>query len=431
MLSREENEMLTRVGPGTPMGEVLRRYWMAAALSSELPGPDCSPRRVKLLGEKLVAFRDSTGNIGLVDEFCPHRRTSLFLGRNEESGLRCIYHGWKFNFEGRCLDIPNEDPESDFKSKIRLKAYPTIELGGVVWAYMGPREKMPPPPKFEWTQVPETHRHVSKNRQESNWLQAVEGGIDPCHSSFLHRALTTDVPRSRAGLSAGGYRGRSTAPIQDVEQTEYGILYASIRPLGEEGNYIRTYHYVLPFYEVRADQVGTGGEVKRRIITGHFWVPMDDHNCMTYNWLYSFGEEPLTEQMTSVMEWGAGRAPEDYSDGFRLTRNRENDWLIDRNFQKTRSFSGIEGINTQDLAVQESMEPIIDRSQEHLGPSDRVIILARRILLQAIKTVQEGGDPPGVNPSYYKIRAIERLLPVGADWRKELQAEIVGNSVAA
>ena len=293
----------------------------------------------------------------------------------------------------------------------------------------GPREKMPPPPKFEWTQVPETHRYVRKNWQATNWLQAVEGGIDPCHSSFLHRALTTDVSRSRAGLSPSGYRGRSTAPKQEVEVTDYGLLFASMRPLGEEGNYLRTYHYVLPFHEVRADQVGTGGEVKRRTITGHFWVPIDDENTMTYNWMYSFGEEPLPEEMRAEMEWGAGRAPEDYTDGFRLKRNRDNDWLLDRNFQKTRSFAGIEGINTQDLAVQESMEPIVDRTQEHLGPSDRVIVLARHLLLQAIRTVQQGGDPSGVSPSYYKIRAIEGLLPPGCDWRKELEAEIYGARV--
>ena len=155
MLLREENEFLTRIGPGTPMGELLRRYWLPAALGSELLEPDCPPVRVKLLGERLVAFRDTHGRVGLLDEFCAHRRASLFLGRNEESGLRCVYHGWKYDVEGRCVDMPNEPPESNFKDKIHLKAYPTVELGGVIWAYLGPKEKTPPPPKFKWTQVPE------------------------------------------------------------------------------------------------------------------------------------------------------------------------------------------------------------------------------------------------------------------------------------
>ncbi len=421
---REENEILTRIGPGTPMGEVMRRYWMVAALSSDLPEPDCPPIRIKLLGEDLVAFRDSNGRVGLLDEFCPHRQASLFLGRSEECGLRCIFHGWKFDVEGNCLEMPNELPEDDFKDKVHVKAYPTLELGGAIWAYMGPKHKMPAPPKFEWTQVPDTHRHVPKMVQECNWLQALEGGIDGSHSSFLHRSLTTDVARSRAGLSASGYRGRSKAPRQEMDQTDYGLLFASIRPLGEEGNYVRSYHFVMPFYEVRADQVGTGGEVKRKVITGHFWVPMDDENCMVYNWMYSFGDEPLSKEMLAFTEWGAGRAPEDLMPDFRNARNRSNNWLIDRQYQKTKSFAGIEGINTQDFAVQESMGPIVDRTKEHLGPSDRVIITARRLLLQAVRTVQEGGDPPGVNPSYYRIRAIERLIPNGVEWREVLREEI-------
>ena len=198
MLSPEENELVTRTDAGTPMGEVMRRYWMPAALASELPEPDCPPIRVRLLGEKLVAFRDSQGRVGLIDEFCAHRRASLFLGRNEESGLRCVYHGWKYDTRGTCLDMPNEPAESNFKHAVRLKAYATAELGGLIWAYMGSPEKIPPLPKFEWTQVPENYRHLSKMWQECNWLQALEGAIDNAHAGFLHRALTDKT--TRAGL---------------------------------------------------------------------------------------------------------------------------------------------------------------------------------------------------------------------------------------
>src|SRR5437588_1425539 len=227
MLSPEENELVTRTGAGTPMGEVMRRYWMPAALAWELPQPDCPPIRVKLLGEKLVAFRDTQERVGLIDEFCAHRRASLFLGRNEEGGLRCVYHGWKYDTKGSCLDMPNEPQETNFKHAVRLKAYPTAEMGGLIWAYMGPPEKVPPLPKFEWTQVPENYRHLSKMWQECNWLQALEGAIDNAHAGFLHRALTDKT--TRAGLR--GYWESSQTPRLDVHLTDYGFMYTATRAL--------------------------------------------------------------------------------------------------------------------------------------------------------------------------------------------------------
>src|SRR5215468_6367788 len=195
MLSKEDNDLLTRTGPGTLMGNAMRRYWLPACLASEIAEPDGAPVRVKLLGEELVAFRDSEGRIGLVEEFCPHRRVSLYFGRNEECGLRCIYHGWKFDVSGACVDQLNEPEELQFKHKVKLTAYPTCELGGIVWAYLGPADKMPPPPKFAWTQVAEERRHVTKVVEECNWLQALEGGIDTSHAPILHRLLTDNSTR--------------------------------------------------------------------------------------------------------------------------------------------------------------------------------------------------------------------------------------------
>src|SRR5437867_4202726 len=194
MLGPEDNALLTQSGPGTPMGGLMRRYWVPFLLSSELPEPDCSPVRVTLLGERLVAYRDTDGRVGLLDVHCAHRGASLFFGRNEESGLRCVYHGWKYDLEGRCIDMPNEAPESNpstplrtsFKEKIHLKAYPCRERGGMVWTYMGPRELMPGLPELEWAVVPEGQSFASKRLQECNWLQAMEGGIDSSHISFLH-----------------------------------------------------------------------------------------------------------------------------------------------------------------------------------------------------------------------------------------------------
>ena len=192
MLTREKNDLLTQTGPGTPMGDLFRCFWHPALLAEELPEPDCPPVRVQLLSERLIAFRDSEGRLGLIDEFCAHRCVSLWFGRNEESGLRCPYHGWKYDVFGNCVDVPSEaNPE--FRHQIRLKSYPMVEKGGVLWAYMGAPERKPPLPEYEFCTVRPERRFVSKRLQECNWLQAMEGGIDSSHVSFLHSgALNTD-----------------------------------------------------------------------------------------------------------------------------------------------------------------------------------------------------------------------------------------------
>jgi|ERR1043166_3458910 phenylpropionate dioxygenase-like ring-hydroxylating dioxygenase large terminal subunit len=423
MLTEQENELLTRTGDGTAMGAVMRRYWIPAALSSDVPEPDCPPVRVRLLGEKLVAFRDTNGRLGLVNEFCAHRCASLFLGRNEEGGLRCVYHGWKYDVEGNCLETPTEPVGSNFKDKIRLRAYPTVEMGGVIWAYMGPGDKRPVEPKFEWTQVPESHRHVSKMWQECNWLQALEGGIDTAHASFLHRALTPHT--SRPGLK--GYWEKSQTPSLEVDLTDYGYVYAAIRPLNDKENYVRTYQFVMPFHQCFPSQIahsGTAAKFKKAMVRGHIFVPMDDENCMVYNWTYTFGDVALTEAELKELDRHIGSNSEEYSADHRKLRNRDNDWLIDRQVQRTETYTGIEGINTQDHAIQESMGPIVDRTKEHLGSTDKAVVAARLLLLQAAKTINQDRDPPGVGPSYYGVRAIEKLLPKDAEWRSAMKDEI-------
>ena len=417
MISREENEILTRVGPSTPMGALMRRYWIPALLSSELAGPDCPPIRVKLLGEKLVAFRDSQGRVGFVDEFCAHRRASLFLGRNEEGGLRCVYHGWKYDVDGHCLDMPNEPTETNFKDKIHLKSYPTVEIGDVIWAYMGPTDKMPALPKFEWTQVPKSHRVVTKTWEECNWLQTLEGGVDTAHLGFLHYGR----PPAEA---ANDLRRTAPAPKLEVELTDYGFVYAGIRPLGEAGNHTRVYQCIMPFHKYNAPPSGkTGderGEVKKMTMGGHAWAPMDDENTMVFNIGYSVGKEPLTGPVLG----GTGLETVDIEAGFRKRHNKDSDWDIDRQAQKTKSYTGIEGIAAQDHAIQESMGPIVDRSEEHLGTTDKPIVAVRLMLLRAVRTVQAGGDPPGVGASYYRVRPVEKILPKGVRWQDALKDEI-------
>ena len=378
MLSHADNEILTRTNLETPMGEVMRRYWVPALLSTEIADPDGPPVRVKLLGESLVAFRDTQGRVGLLDEFCPHRLASLFLGRNEECGLRCVYHGWKFDVEGNCLDMMNEPRDSDFKYKVRTTiAYPTVEEGGVVWAYLGPPDKRPALPRFEWTQVPKTHRHVSKNMQECNWLQGLEGGIDTAHAPILHRTITPDT--SRAGIRVNSDLVAGGAPSVEVEVTDYGYRYAGIRSLGERGNHVRAYHYVMPFHQLRPSQSAYRGRSAHVIVSGHMWVPRDDESCMIYNFTYSYDDQPITDEEWLEMERGYGRGPERLLPDFRTIGNRGNDWLINRQVQKTETFTGIEGINAQDVAVQESMGYIVDRSRENLTRSDMAIVHARRL----------------------------------------------------
>ena len=420
MLSRRENELLTRVGPGTAMGEVMRRYWLPALLSRELPGPDCPPLRVKLLGEDLVAFRDTSGRIGLLDEYCPHRLASLFLGRNEESGLRCVYHGWKFDVQGNCVDMPNEPLESRFKEKVHLTSYPTVEAGGVVWAYMGPQEKMPDPPAMEWTRAPENYRFVSKTHEYCNYLQAIEGGIDTVHSSFLHN---NDLANKR------NFKRRDTAPRLEVERTPYGFRYAGIRTAGEGLLYVRVYHFVLPFQQCRSHQIdfiaGDGSRRPLPTLDGHMWVPMDDHNTMVYNVMLAADEDrPLTPEFIAATETHLGRGPEGETQVRR--RVRANDWLIDRELQRTKTFTGITGLNTQDLAVQESMGSVVDRSREHLGSTDKAIIAFRRILLDLIQDLGEGKNPLGTNPnSYRNVRAADLMISNDVPWQEGAKEQLI------
>jgi len=420
MLKPEENERLTRVGPGTPMGKLLRRYWIPAVLSEELSERDCAPVRVPLLGEKLVAFRDTEGKIGLLEDACPHRRAPMFFGRNEECGLRCVYHGWKFDVAGTCTDMPSEPPDSLFKAKVTIPAYPTWEGGGMIWTYLGPPELMPPPPDYELCRAPQTHRFVSKTFEDCNWLQALEGGIDTAHSSFAHNLDIND----KAFL-----RSRDTHPRLEVDRTDYGYTYAGIRALDTGEQYVRAYHYVMPAMQIRGRVSGRkGGIEKIPTINGHLWIPIDDYTCNVYNFMYSYDPAiPLTKEYVLGLEIAYGRGPDDFVPGtYRLKKSAANDYLIDRDLQTRQSYTGIVGINTQDYALQEGMGPIVDRSKERLGTSDRAIIAARQLLLEATYAAENGQAVRGCDPATYrKVRAVDLTIPLLAHWREALKDELV------
>jgi len=325
---------------------------------------------------------------------------------------------------GQCLDMRNEPANSDYPSKIKTTSYPVVEMGELIWAYLGPAENEPPHPKFEWTQVPDDQRLVSKNWQECNWLQGLEGGIDTAHAPILHRRISENT--DRPGISISTDLIKAEAARVDVDRTDYGYRYAGIRSLGDRGELIRSYHWVMPFHQFRPLQFGYYGQDPRELIAGHIWVPMDDENCMVYNWVYNYGGTPLT-QADRDEETRLGRGPGEVLPDFRTKRNRSNDWMIDREVQRTETFTGIEGINTQDQAIQESMGPILDRTNENLAASDMAIVIARRMLLEAAGTVADGGDPPGVGDSYYNVRAIDAIVPNDSDWKEELDDRMYGH----
>jgi phthalate 4,5-dioxygenase len=393
MLSQAENDLLARTGPGTPMGKVMRRYWIPALFSHQLPEPDCSPKRVRLMSEHLVAFRQTDGRVGLVAENCAHRGASLYFGRNEECGLRCVYHGWKFNLDGQCVDMPNEPPESNFKDKIHLTAYPCEERGGIVWTYMGPPALKPGLPEFEWLVVPEAQRFMTRRLQQCNWLQAMEGGIDSVHVPFLHRGSTGT---SRAeGL-----------PHYELLPTEYGFMVAH-RHDRDGASHWSAKHWIAPFFKTIArfnDDVPIGG---------HAWVPVDDHSCLAYSFEWH-PDRPFTdEELATCRSWSWIHA-ENIPGSDRTVLNAENDYLIDRELQRSgKSFTGIWGIGMQDTMVQESMGPILDRTQEHLGTSDSAIIAVRRYLLQAVKDLEKGTAPRALNPASHRVRSARFESPIG------------------
>ena len=419
MLKKEDNERLVRVGPGTPGGNLFRRYWNPALLSTEVPENDGAPVRVRLLGEDLIAFRDTNGKVGLVDAYCPHRRAPMFFGRNEECGLRCVYHGWKFDVNGDCADMPSEPADTPLKAKVKLKSYPTFEKGGVIWTHMGPPELKPAPPDYEWLRAPPTHCRVSKTYEACNYLQGLEGGLDTAHSSFVHN---NDIG-NKANL-----RTKDRAPQIDVERTDYGYYYVSNRNVGPDKSWVRVYHYMMPYQQVRGGithRDGNREEVPK--IDGHLWVPIDDTQTWVFNWMMGYDDSvPITPEFELEWETFTGRGPDDFIPGtYKLKANLSNDYFIDRHVQKTQTFTGIAGLNTQDYALQEGMGPIVDRSKEFLGTSDKAIIAMRRMLLEAVEDVEKGRMPRGADPSTCRdVRAYDGFVPKGEDWRKVFVEEL-------
>jgi phthalate 4,5-dioxygenase len=403
-LSREAQELLVRVGAGTPMGELMRRYWLPILLGTELPEADGPQVRVRILGEDLLAFRDTSGRVGLIDQFCAHRGVSLFFGRNEECGIRCPYHGWKYDHTGACVDMPSEPAESSFKAKVKLTAYPCIEAGGLVWTYMGPPELQPPPPNFDWLRVPPENIFWTKREQESNWLQAVEGALDSSHVGVLHR-YELDHDRLHQDAEGPKFIKADTRPTFFTSPAPFGTAIGARRNGDRDDRwYWRMTPFIMPFHQM----VPPYGD---NPTGGHSFVPIDDENVFSYSF-YWHPTKPIDAELRESMESGQGIHSVNIPGTFKPVANKSNDYMIDRKAQKERrTFSGVIGIAQQDAACQESMGAIQDRSRERLGTSDAGIIAARERLLQAAIALRDHGTtPPALNPEDQHVRSASVLL---------------------
>jgi phthalate 4,5-dioxygenase len=425
VLSQEENEILTRVGPGTLMGNLLRRYWTPALLSSEVSDAGGPPVRVRLFGEDLVAFRDTNGEVGLVDEHCPHRGASLYFGRNEDCAVRCVYHGWAFDREGNCVDMPSEP--RPFADRIKIAAYPTHESGGIVWTYMGPKDKITPFRDFGTETLPDDQVSAFKTLSTCNYVQAMEGNLDSAHISFLHQFNAiedipddgTDTPGYNSNAMSMKFWRHDKTPRFEIQDYWYGYRYAAIRTTPNGHTHVRINGFAFPFNTLVAN-------IPFSTRQGLF-VPIDDEHC----WRYSITTQPPATpqalgatQRQAIAQYpykptarrlGSGITPRQWT--------AENDYQIDRSVQADRTsggtFSGIVDFVSQDLMVTESMGEIYDRSKEHLGTSDQCIIRMRTLLINAAKALAEGQEPPavGAEHDYRSIRVAEKVLEPGEDWR--------------
>jgi phenylpropionate dioxygenase-like ring-hydroxylating dioxygenase large terminal subunit len=376
MLSQADNDLLTQVGPGTPMGEMIRRFWLPALLESELPENDGKPVRLRLMGEDLVAFRDTLGRVGILEENCPHRGASLALGVNEACGLRCIFHGWKFDVNGQCLDTPTEPEASKLAKHMRAKAYPVHVAGGVVWTFMGPREQQPVFPEFPFLHMASDHSVPFKILEDCNYAQAVEGTVDSAHVGVLHRESPWEHEAKYS-------HEKDLRPKLEVEFTNYGLRYGAIRKLEDGQSHVRITECILPFWTM-IPPFGFGPMKNRRLINA--FVPRDDTSTWHIQWF--FDPDVAIDVAYRIEEGGL-----QLDENFRKLRNFDNWYMQDREMMKTDNLSGLIGAITQDHAVCETQGRILDRTKENLGRSDMAVVAWRRLMLKAARALQNGVAP--------------------------------------
>lgn len=419
MLTKEQNDLLTQTGRGTLSGELIRRYWQPAAFSEELP-PGGAPLHIRHLGEDLVLFRDDKGRPGLLEIHCSHRGADLSYGRLENGGLRCLYHGWLYDVHGNCLEQPAEPAGSEFHKTIRHPAYPCQEVAGIIFAYLGPGE---PPllPKYEALTAPDDHRFSLKIFQDCNYLQGNEGETDPAHQSFLHRYVGKKEEEDRWGSKTyqeiGGTEtsklalyGQDRSPLIEFEETDFGLRIFGVRKVGAGKRWVKLLNFVIPNLSIVPGEMGDdGGEI--------MWhVPIDD----THHWKYIIAfrkSKPIDKR--ELQRWVSTELTPDY----RPVRNRQNRYLQDRREMETVWFSGMGGyFHVQDVWAGDSMGPVADRTKEHLGYSDKIIVAARLMLLRVLKNLEAGGEPPHVirNPALNRFPHLvtrSAVITDSDDWK--------------
>ena len=391
MLSAQDNALLVASGPGTTMGEYLRRFWHPVALSEELPEPDCPPLRVRVMGEDLVLFRDTSGEVGLLERSCAHRGADLFFGRNEEGGLRCIYHGWKFDRSGLAVDLPNVPPGASYHGRIRIQAYPTVEFADMVWAYLGPESERPTKvPQLEAGLVPPGQRFVTKRLVDCNWTHSMEGALDTAHFSFLHMPapaqLRDDNPTVAADTARLRWLRNDPMPRFKLIDHEVGFLIGGARTADPGDHYWRLTQFMLPTHSI------TPSAMPGETLYGYTWTPIDDTRC----WVYTYAwhpDRPLAEAERERYQRGGYGQFAELGPGYVPIRNRSNDYLLSREEQRTVSFTGVRGIAEQDQMAQESQGVVVDRSREHLTATDIAIVHFRRLMLAQARAL-EAGQPP-------------------------------------
>jgi phthalate 4,5-dioxygenase len=397
MLRPEDNRFLTESGAGTGMGELIRRFWVPVLLSEELPEADGEPKKVTVMGEELLAFRDTRGVVGLIDQYCPHRGANLWFGRNEECGIRCVYHGWKFDTDGQCVDMPTSYPDLNAKDKMKIKSYPVREWGDMIWAYMGSKEVMPELPALEMATLPPEHRYVSKKWQDCNWVQAMEGSIDTAHFTFVHLGFEKEEneildikkhfinPLARMRADQMRWIAEDARPVIRILPHDAGLTIAGARGAGPDNYYWRIAQYLMPVHSYAPSAMP--GEPS----FGQTFIPVNDTSC----WIYCYAwnpDAPLTAAQRESYKNGNGIFSINDANYVPL-RNRSNNYLIDRKLQRTKSYTGIQGVSEQDAAVQDSQGPIADRSIEHLGPTDLGLLHFRKLVMDAARALQQGIEP--------------------------------------
>lgn len=426
MLSAADNELLTRTGAGTAMGEYFRRFWLPVALAREMPEPDSPPLRVKVLGEDLVAFRDTSGRVGLIEPHCAHRGANLFFGRNECGGIRCIYHGWKYDVDGRCVDMPNVPAGSAYHGKISIKAYPTREFGEMVWAYLGPRERMPAAvPQLECGLVAASHRYVAKRVMACNWAHAMEGALDTAHFSFLHMPAPAAESNANPAVHADEDRLRwlRNDPLPQFTITEHdvGFVAGGSRKADGDALYWRITQFMLPSHSV------TPSAMPGEVFFGYTWVPISDESC----WVYVYAwrpDRPLPDAERARLEKGGWGQMAVLGPAFVPVANKSNDYLIDREEQKHRSFTGVRGVAEQDQMAQESQGVIADRTREHLTPTDIAVVRFRRLMLDGARALAAGREPAAASaPAAYTLRSGGAIAPSGLAF-EEMMRERFGSA---